>query len=164
MDEIIAKQKSLEIKDKGNDTSLNLKKRVPKNSLRNVKTKQKKIGTSGKAEHLSISKQKRLGFQDRRTENVNANQKTTAAKSNQPAKPPNSHPPPISLPREKTKPNILSHNKSQTLAKHQGWYYNGEVTTVCAQHQSDLIKSVQVCSRFFLDGDSVSLISFTLCP
>ncbi|XP_026789858.3 MAX dimerization protein MGA a [Pangasianodon hypophthalmus] len=125
LDEIIAKQKSLEIEDKADDTSLNLKK-VPKHSQRNINTKQKKVGTSGKAEHLRISRHKYLGFQDRRTENVSTNQKMTATKTGQPAKPPNSHPvpqlrkcPPIPVPRERTRPNILSRNKPQTLAKDQ---------------------------------------------
>ncbi|XP_060790376.1 MAX dimerization protein MGA a isoform X2 [Neoarius graeffei] len=116
LDEIFAKQKSLEIKNKGNSTSLNRKKRVPKNLQRNIKTKQKKMGTSGKER---INKQKRLGFQDRRTGNVDTNQKTTAVKASQPAKPPNSQPPPIPVTHERTRPIILSHNKCQTLAERQ---------------------------------------------
>ncbi|KAK3537811.1 hypothetical protein QTP70_018917 [Hemibagrus guttatus] len=110
LDEIIAKQKSLESKDKTSNTSLNLKKRVPEHTQRTVKKKQKKMGTSGKAEHLSNSKQKLLGSQDQRTENVSTNQKMTAAK------PPISYP----TPREKTRPNILSRNKPQSLANDQG--------------------------------------------
>lgn len=80
------------------------------------------MGTSGKAEHLSNSKQKLLGSQDRRTENVSTNQKLTAAK------PPISYPTPqlkncpspAPEPREKTRPNILLRNKPQSLAKDQG--------------------------------------------
>lgn len=138
LDEIIAKQKSQEIKGKANDTNPKHKKRGPKHSKRNVTKKQKKMDTSGKAEHLSISKQKHLRFQDQRTENVSPNQKMTEnAKPSQPANPHKScttpqlrkRPAPIPILRDPTRPNILIHNKS--LAKDQGWYYKREDTTFC---------------------------------
>lgn len=131
MDEIIAKQKSLEIEDKGNDTSLNLKKRVPKHSHRNINAKQKKTGTKDKAKHLSIRKQKHLGFKGRRTENISTNQKMTVAKPTDTRPTPQLGKCPLPSPilRDRTRPNILSRSNSQTLANDQGWYYKGEDTT-----------------------------------
>lgn len=136
LDEIIAKQKSLEVKGNANGTSPNPKKRVLKQSQQDVKTKLKKMGTTGKAKHLRTRKQKPLGFQDQTTENISTHQKMTGAKSSQLASPPVSRPTThlrrrpssIPVPREKTRPNILSHKKSQTLAQDQGWYYKIERT------------------------------------
>lgn len=143
LDDIIAKQKSLEIKGKASDTSPNHAKRAPMHSQRNVKARHKKLGTHGKAEHLSTSKQKHPRFPDRRTEDIRTNQKSMAAKPSHPTSQPNTwptpqlrkHPASIPEPRQRTRPNILSHTKSQPLAKDQGWYYEREDTTVCAQHQ-----------------------------
>ncbi|KAF4084125.1 hypothetical protein AMELA_G00125280, partial [Ameiurus melas] len=121
LDEIIAKQKSLEIEEKGNDTSLNLKKIVPKHLHRNVNAKQKKTGTKDKAENLSISKQKHLGFKGRRTENISTNQKMTAAKPTDTCPTPQlgKCPSPSPILRERRRPNILSRSNSQTLANDQ---------------------------------------------
>ncbi|XP_047677052.1 MAX dimerization protein MGA a isoform X2 [Tachysurus fulvidraco] len=120
LDEIVAKQKSLEIKDKTNNPTLNFKKEVPVHSQRTVNEKQKTLGTDGKAEHVINSKQKNLEFQDRRTEIVNTNQKKTAAKPPIPHQTPQLQkcPPPVPS-RERTRPNILSHSKPQALAEDQ---------------------------------------------
>ncbi|XP_060735625.1 MAX dimerization protein MGA a isoform X2 [Tachysurus vachellii] len=120
LDEIIAKQKSIEMKDKTNNPSLNFKKEVPIHSQRTVNKKQKKLGTDGKAEHVINSKQKNLEFQDRRTEIVSTNQKKTAAKPPIPHQIPplRKCPPPVPS-RERTRPNILSHSKPQALAEDQ---------------------------------------------
>lgn len=129
LNEIIAKQKSQEVKDEANDTSLEHKEIAPTHSQQNINTKQKTVGASGNDEHHSNSKEEHLGFQDQRTENVSTNPIISAAKPSQPASPPNSyptsqlrkHPTPDSVSCERTTPNILIHNKSQTLAKDQGW-------------------------------------------
>lgn len=129
MNEIIAKQKSQEVKDEAIDTSVEHKEIAPTHSQQNINTKQKTVGASGNDEHHSNSKEEHLEFQDQRTENVSTNQIISAAKPSQPASSPNScpisqlrkHPIPDSVAREITTPNILIHNKPQTLAKDQGW-------------------------------------------
>lgn len=138
LDEIIAKQKSLEIKDKTNNPSLNFKKEVPVHSQRTVNKKQKKLGTGGKAEHVINSKQKNLELEDGRTEILSTNQKKTSAKPPIPHQTPQLRKCPPAVPsRERTRPNILSHSKPQALAEDQGWY---------TQHQtlSSLIRLVRV--------------------
>ncbi|KAF5909668.1 MAX gene-associated protein-like isoform X1, partial [Clarias magur] len=117
LDEIIANEKSAKIEDQA--YNLNRKRKVPTHSHTKADTKQK---MRGKAEH-STSKQKHLGVQDLRTENVRSKQKMTAAIPGQLDKTPNTQlrkcPTPIPDPRERTRPNILSHNKSQTPTENQ---------------------------------------------
>ncbi|XP_053365590.1 MAX dimerization protein MGA a isoform X2 [Clarias gariepinus] len=125
LDEIIANQKSAKIDDKA--YNLNRKKRVPTHSQTKADTKQKKK-MRGKVEH-STNKQKHLGVQDLRTENVRSKQKMTAAIPGQLDKTLNTCPTPdrqlrkcpspILVPHDKTRPNILSHSKSQTPTENQ---------------------------------------------
>ncbi|KAI5102418.1 MAXprotein-associated protein isoform X2 [Silurus meridionalis] len=127
LDEIIAKQKSLEIEDKADDAHLELTKIDLNHSQGNALTKQKEIGTNCKAEHPSTSERKHLKFQDQGAEKVSTNQKITAAKTSQSDKPTNSHPTPqlrkcpspFPVLCEKTSPNILTHKKLQILPDDQ---------------------------------------------
>ncbi|KAI5611487.1 MAXprotein-associated protein isoform X5, partial [Silurus asotus] len=130
LDEIIAKQKSLEIEDKADDAHLDFTKIDLNHSQGNALTKQKEIGTNCKAEHPSTSKRKHLKFQDQGTEKVSTNQKITAAKTSQSDKPTNSHPTPqqrkcpsaFPVLCEKTSPNILTHKKLQILPDDQACF------------------------------------------
>lgn len=125
LDEIIAKQKFLENTNKANNTSPNHEKRAPKHSNQNVKIKHKKMSTSGKAEHLSTSKQEHLRFRKRRTVNIRTN---PTAKPSHSGSPHNSlptsqrrkHPIHIPVRLKRLRPNLLSHNRSKNLAQDQG--------------------------------------------
>lgn len=127
LDEIIAKQKYLELKDKANDTSPHHEKSASKHSKQNVKAKHEKINTNGKAEHLSTSKQKHLRLQNRRTENVCTN---PTAKQNHSGRTHNSrltstsqlrkHPTPIPVHHKRLRPTIFCRSRSQILTEDKG--------------------------------------------
>ncbi|XP_072545481.1 MAX dimerization protein MGA a isoform X2 [Salminus brasiliensis] len=132
--EIITKQKSLESQDMARNTT----QPVPKHSLIDVRTEQNrlqskdnvkdtvhrcvKLSSNSKPVDLSIIRQKRLGSQDI---NFSAKQKLSEAEKkgkdsigrpSQAAKPLlERHLPPALLLRERTRPNILSRSKSQSL-------------------------------------------------